>query len=327
MIREKANLKEWRDKTQRQVRAVAQLFVKMLGADDVALISQGHIADYRTLLLDLPKTYGKNPRDFDRPLADVLAAGKSLPPEKIGRQGTTLNRHLTQLKAIIECVEASGVATIDYKGVHRLRARTEMRARDARAPYSAQDVRGFFAQPPWTGCLSERSRDPGSFTIRFIGYRFWPGPRWRGGKNFVDLTLTTSSKPAAFRLSSSPQRALPAQKPAVDPPYSAAARNCKVGLPRVSERHQGFRLQIAFSGTAGGERSDPVRRCLSWRLDQSSELRDSERRSSKKSFHSFRKMSAKELKDAGVVSELRADILGHGGANITEECYASAAKL
>jgi len=47
----------------------------------------------------------------------------------------------------------------------------------------------------------------------------------------------------------------------------------------------------------------------------------------RKSFHSFRKMSAAELKDAGVVSELRADILGHGGHNITEERYASAAKL
>jgi integrase len=47
----------------------------------------------------------------------------------------------------------------------------------------------------------------------------------------------------------------------------------------------------------------------------------------RKSFHSFRKTSANDLKDAGVVSELRADILGHGGKNITEERYASAAKL
>ena len=38
----------------------------------------------------------------------------------------------------------------------------------------------------------------------------------------------------------------------------------------------------------------------------------------RKSFHSFRKMSDSELKDAGVVSELRADILGHKSDNITE---------
>jgi integrase len=47
----------------------------------------------------------------------------------------------------------------------------------------------------------------------------------------------------------------------------------------------------------------------------------------KKSFHSFRKTSANDLKDAGVASELRADILGHGGKNITEERYASSSKL
>ncbi|MEH2471771.1 integrase [Nitrobacteraceae bacterium AZCC 2161] len=47
----------------------------------------------------------------------------------------------------------------------------------------------------------------------------------------------------------------------------------------------------------------------------------------KKSFHSFRKTSANDLKEAGVVSELRADILGHRGQNITEERYASSAKL
>ena len=33
------------------------------------------------------------------------------------------------------------------------------------------------------------------------------------------------------------------------------------------------------------------------------------------------------MKDAGVASELRADILGHGGDNITEERYVSSAKL
>jgi len=47
----------------------------------------------------------------------------------------------------------------------------------------------------------------------------------------------------------------------------------------------------------------------------------------RKVFHSFRKVGGADLKDAGVVSELRADILGHGGDNITEERYVSSAKL
>ena len=47
----------------------------------------------------------------------------------------------------------------------------------------------------------------------------------------------------------------------------------------------------------------------------------------RKVFHSFRKVGGADLKDAGVASELRADILGHGGDNITEERYVSSAKL
>ena len=47
----------------------------------------------------------------------------------------------------------------------------------------------------------------------------------------------------------------------------------------------------------------------------------------RKAFHSFRKVGGADLKDALVPSELRADILGHGGTNVTEERYASAAKL
>jgi hypothetical protein len=104
LIEEKAKLGEWRTKTQEQVQSVAELFVKMIGGDDVWLVNQSRIADYRSLLLKLPKTYGKNPADFDRPLADLLEQAKSLPADKIGRQGTTLNRHLNQLKAVIEYI-------------------------------------------------------------------------------------------------------------------------------------------------------------------------------------------------------------------------------
>ena len=43
----------------------------------------------------------------------------------------------------------------------------------------------------------------------------------------------------------------------------------------------------------------------------------------RKVFHSFRKVGGADLKDAGVVSELR----GHVGDNITEERYVSSANL
>lgn len=72
--------------------------MKLIGADDAALVNQSQIAEYRSLLLKLPKNYGKDPKDFDRSLKELLEVAKTLPSDKVGRQGSTLNRHLTQLK-------------------------------------------------------------------------------------------------------------------------------------------------------------------------------------------------------------------------------------
>jgi hypothetical protein len=41
----------------------------------------------------------------------------------------------------------------------------------------------------------------------------------------------------------------------------------------------------------------------------------------KKVLHSFRKTFGDSLKQAGVVAEIRGDILGHGGETVTEEIY------
>ena len=158
LIEEKAKLNEWRPKTQAQVRSVAELFVKMIGADDAALVNQSQVAQYRSLLLKLPKNYGKDPKDFDRSLKELLEEAKTLPTDKVGRQGSTLNRHLTQLKSVIEYIETSGKSVGDYKGVQKLRAKVVTRARDARAIFTPENLRGIFAKEPWTGCQSEKDR-------------------------------------------------------------------------------------------------------------------------------------------------------------------------
>jgi hypothetical protein len=138
----------------------------MIGGDDVKLINQGRVAEYRTLLLKLPKVYGKSPADKDRPLADFLKLAKQLPAKEIGRKGTTLNRHLNQLKAVVEYIETSGNAVADYAGVGKLRAKTGGRARDARNILSPEDQVGIFAKEPWSGCDSEKNRfKPGSVII------------------------------------------------------------------------------------------------------------------------------------------------------------------
>ncbi len=331
LISEKAKLGEWRAKTQDQVRSAVQLFVKMLGGDDVALITQARIADYRTLLLNLPKSYGKRPDDFDRPLEELLEQAKTLPPEKVGRQGSTLNRYLTQLKAVIEYIEGTGIEFGDYKGMQRLRARTEMRARDERAPFSPADVRGFFAQPPWKGCRGERSRfEPGSIIIHDALY--WVpllaketlARREELCGLDVDDVVSTGEIPF-INLRFSEHRLLKNQQSVRRIPLTEDI--IRLGFLEYRDAIKALGYRLLFPELEAASDKTPFGDVFhgDWIKVQNAVVKNADVQ--RKSFHSFRKMSGAELKDAGVASELRADILGHKGDNVTEERYASAAKL
>jgi hypothetical protein len=129
LIANKAKLNEWAEKTQRQVRSVAELFVKMLGEDDVGLLAQDQIAKYKTLLLTLPKQYGKGENDKNLPLSYWLQKAKKLPPADVGRVGATLNRHMGQLDDVLTYVRACGYTIRDYSGVTELRANSTGRGR------------------------------------------------------------------------------------------------------------------------------------------------------------------------------------------------------
>jgi hypothetical protein len=86
LIAEKAKLGEWNSKTQRQVRSLVATFVEMIGDDHVRSLAQSRVAEYRSLLLALPRTYGKGQNDRNIPLAVWLERAKGLPDNKVGRE-------------------------------------------------------------------------------------------------------------------------------------------------------------------------------------------------------------------------------------------------
>ena len=108
LIKEKAKLGEWNDKTQRQVRSLVATFVEMIGDDHVRSLAQSRVAEYRSLLLALPRTYGKGQNDRNTPLSVWLERAKALPDDEVGREPGTLNRHLTQLQEVLVYIEACG---------------------------------------------------------------------------------------------------------------------------------------------------------------------------------------------------------------------------
>jgi integrase len=158
LIKEKAKLEEWNSKTQRQVRSLVATFVEMIGDDHVRSLHQSRVAEYRTLLLALPLTYGKGQNDRKTPLSVWLERAKALPKEKVGRDAGTLNRHLSQLQEVLVYIEACGHKIPEFSGVSKLLSKKKGRARDERNPFSAADLAAIFRQPPWTGCEDLENR-------------------------------------------------------------------------------------------------------------------------------------------------------------------------
>ncbi|MCG2644788.1 MULTISPECIES: hypothetical protein [Bradyrhizobium] len=146
------------EKTQRQVRSLVATFVEMIGEDHVRALAQGRIAEYRSLLLALPRSYGKGQRDRATPLSEWLERAKKLPAHEVGRESGTVNRHLTQLQEVLVYIEACGHKIPEFSGVSKLLSKKKGRARDERNPFSPEDLTSIFRQPPWTGCESLKKR-------------------------------------------------------------------------------------------------------------------------------------------------------------------------
>lgn len=331
LIENKAKLNEWAEKTQRQVRSVAELFVKMLGADDVGLLGQDQIAKYKTLLLSLPKQYGKGENDKNLPLSDWLQKAKKMPAKDVGRVGATLNRHMGQLDDVLTYIRANGYTIRDYSGVTELRANSAGRGRDARSFLDPEDYAALFSLPPWTGCQNQENRAIAGSVVIHDALYFVPilaqktlGRREEICGLDVDDVFEEDGIPYICIRNNKHRR--------IKNPQSTRR------IPLVGELLRlGFLKYHSTIKALGYKLLFPDLRAVSDRTALGDVFYDGfvdhwEKaipgyQKQKKVFHSIRKTGGDNLKDAGVTSEIRADILGHGGRNTTEERYANAAKL
>jgi integrase len=332
MIDEKATLGEWNEKTQRQVKSIVDTFVEMIGDDHVRSLSQSRVAEYRSLLLALPRAYGKGQHDRETPLSVWLERAKGLKKEEKGRAAGTLNRHLSQLQEVLVYIAAQGHKIPDFTGVSNLRAKQNGRARDQRNPFSPEDLAAIFRQPPWTGCASFDDRiSPGvevyHDAMSIVPYlaRYTLARREEICGLEVEDVLEENGIPYIFIR---PNEHRPVLKnaqsmrrvPLIDEVVRLGFLRYHAEIKRLGYRLLFPELRAASDRTPFGDvfYGDWIK------IQNAAVPNATEER---KAFHSFRKVGGADLKDALVPSELRADILGHGGTNVTEERYASAAKL
>ncbi|TYO64255.1 hypothetical protein FXV83_23070 [Bradyrhizobium hipponense] len=331
LIKEKAKLGEWNGKTQRQARSLVATFVEMIGDDHVRSLAQSRVAEYRSLLLALPRTYGKGQNDRKTPLSVWLERAKALPENEVGREPGTLNRHLTQLQEVLVYIEACGHKIPEFSGVSKLLSKKKGRARDERNPFSPEDLAAIFRQPPWTGCESLENRLVSGVMIyhdalSIVPYlaRYTLGRREELCGLDVDDVLEEGGIPYIF-IRPNEHRTL--KNPQSKRRIPLVGEVVRLGFLRYRAEIKSLGYKLLFPELRAASDRTPLGDVFygDWiKVQDQAVPKAAEER---KVFHSFRKAGGADLKDAGVASELRADILGHGGDNITEERYVSSAKL
>ncbi|WP_439924946.1 DUF6538 domain-containing protein [Nitrobacter sp. JJSN] len=127
-IREKSQ--EWTAKTARQMRQSARLLARVVGHDEFARLTQRDFATFRDVLLELPKSYGKSAKDRAKPIAKLIAAGRSRPENERGAEPATINRHLTHLGSLIDFASSYGLHPSQSIKLSELRAKKTGRSRD-----------------------------------------------------------------------------------------------------------------------------------------------------------------------------------------------------
>ena len=160
------------DHTRRQYRSIAKLFAKVAATNDVQLMGQQHIGAYFDLLARLPKSYGKSPHDEARSLEEIVARGEQAAArsgrprsELIGLDPPTIDRHVTQLRAILKYARSHGHTIGDLSTLDDMREPDPQRDEDKRRAFSHENEVTLFSSPPWTGCSADDRLKPGPVLI------------------------------------------------------------------------------------------------------------------------------------------------------------------
>ncbi|OYU46964.1 MAG: hypothetical protein CFE31_18890 [Rhizobiales bacterium PAR1] len=158
--------KLWSEDSIKQHRAVARLFIKLVGVDDVASLTKTNIMSYRSLLNRIPTFYGRRREDWDMSI-DALIARAKQENDPVGLGPATINRHLTQLRAIVEHAEMIGCIGDALIKWTKIRTKDTRRGGEKRNAFTEIDIERIFCHRTWTNNNSKV--DPSTYWVPIIG--------------------------------------------------------------------------------------------------------------------------------------------------------------
>lgn len=328
---EKIKTGEWRKGMEKQHVSVARLLVKLVGHDQPGEMRQSDIATFRSTLLQLPKNHGKSPKDRGTPIAELVARAEGLPPEEVGLSPSTLNRYMTQLNNIVNICRHAGYPFANYEGVSGLRVRRKGSVRNQRGRFRTDELSTLFSLPIWCGSSGPARRLDAGATV-FHDANYWVplmsiyiGARREENCGLLLSEIEDDIAFPSIRFEDNFLRKLKnEQSNRRIPIHRELIRLGFLDYVRLlrQERHT-----LLFPELRAASAETPMGNVFetSWQKMRSAALPDAKKEG--KVFHSLRHWCNNEMKQAGVPSEIRKDILGHSNDGINEGRYSDAARL
>jgi integrase len=154
-----------------QERGTLRRFLEVCGDRPVDCYSRGDVSTFLDTLRRLPNTYGRSPKDKDRPLTDIIAEADAKGSPRLVDK--TVKRHLTALSQFFQFAVDRGYLSVAARAelVENHRFREGNAAREQRDAWTPDELKALFTSPIWTGSRQNVRSQPGPHIIRDA--KFW----------------------------------------------------------------------------------------------------------------------------------------------------------
>ena len=316
------------------MRSLYRLFCQLLielKVFGLADLRQSHIVALTELFDELPKSYGKSPRDDT--LAGARVRGATLETRERGIDGKTINKHLSALNQLLEHLRDSGVKIDPDLAPNKLRFKIPGRQRGLRKSLTDEELSAVFALPCFTGCKGWRRREPfekGSHVFHRAIYfaiilLYYLGARRNEicGLQIVDVVLDCAIPHILIRENSvrGVKNVYSERRVPLHPEI------LRLGFLEYVAAVKALGYSLVFPDLYSPTSLSPLGDRLYDEFMPALKVAIPEEGRRKKVIHSLRTTWGAKLKKAKVSSEERADTLGHSVKSVTEEVYADDTEL
>ncbi|WP_156967812.1 DUF6538 domain-containing protein [Methylosinus sp. PW1] len=344
VIQKNADAKAWDTKSQRQAPQISRLFARLLleqGVVEFEDIHQKHLGDLDDLFGAVAKSYGRSPRDNHRTLDQLRAIGAAKPPSERGLVAGTVNRHFSFLGQVLAHIRSRGHKLDRDIDMTLMRRKSTERGRTKRGLLTEADAGAIFRLAFFIGCAGWKDDEiliPGPHVFHRALYFATLMLHYTGARReeicglsvrdvaYVDTVIDGKLQRLHYiKIRTSEIRRIKnlySERSVVLHPELI-----RLGFLDYVAAVRALGYEMVFPDLKSPTSSSPLGDRLYDELIDGLHQAIPDAKERKKVIHSMRKSFGNSLKQKGIHSEIRSDIMGHSGATPTEEIYCDAIAL